>query len=91
MRILALDAIRDVGLKKGDYMGHSHTFKNLRTTQWRPKLLGRIGTEKWTDQGKKSIVDRAKIKLDDILENHKPKPIATEKLSRINDLLEKFV
>jgi len=88
---LALDAIRDVGLKKGDYLAHAHTFKNVRGTQWRPKLFGRIGTEKWIDQGKKSIVDRAKIKLDDILKNHKPKPIANEKLSQINNLLERFV
>jgi len=88
---LALDVIRDVGLKKGDYLGHAHTFKNLRETQWRPKLFGRIGTEQWIDQGKKSIVDRAKIKLDDILENHKLKPIANEKLSLINNLLENFV
>jgi trimethylamine--corrinoid protein Co-methyltransferase len=77
-------------LKKGDYLAHNHTVKNLRKTQWRPKLLSRIGTEKWIEQGKKSIVDRAKIKLDDILKNHKPKPIDNKKLFQINTLLENF-
>ncbi|MBT6338175.1 MAG: hypothetical protein HOJ48_02650, partial [Desulfobacula sp.] len=82
--------IQDVGLKKGDYLAHNHTVKNLRKTQWRPKLLSRIGTEKWIEQGKKSIIDRAKSKLDDILNNHKPKPIDNKKLSQINTLLKNF-
>jgi len=88
---LALDAIRDVGLEKEDFLSHAHTVKHLRETQWRPKLLGRIGHKEWMEKGEKSIVDRAKNQLDDILKNHKPKPIPNEKLSQIKNLLEKFV
>ena len=88
---IALEVIRDVGLKKGDYLAHDHTVKNVRKTQWRPKLFSRIETEKWVDQGEKSIVDRARHKLDDILNNHKPKPMANKKSLQIDKLLEKFV
>jgi len=87
---LALDVIREVGLKKGDYLAHKHTAKHLRTTQWRPKLFGRIGHEKWAEQGKRTIIDRAKSQLDHILNNHKPKSINSEKLTQIKKLLEEF-
>lgn len=87
---LALDVIREVGLKKGDYLAHKHTAKHLRKTQWRPKLFGRVGHEKWSEQGKKSIIDRTKLQLDDILNNHQPKSIDTEKLNQIKKLIANF-
>lgn len=83
---LALATIKEVGLKKGDYLTHSHTAKNFRETQWQPELFSRVGAEK----GEKSIVDRAKYKLIDILNNHKPKPIVNDKLSQIDQLIERF-
>lgn len=88
---LALDVIREVGLKKGDFLSHAHTLKYVRETQWRPKLLGRIGHKEWMEKGELSIVDRAKSQLGDILKNHKPTPIPNEKLSLIKNLLIKFV
>ena len=88
---MAIEVIREVGLKKGDYLAHDHTIKNLRKTQWRPKLFSRIGIEKWVDQGEKSIVDRARYKLNDILNNHKPKQLSNAKSLQINNLLEKFI
>lgn len=87
---LALDVIREVGLRKGDYLAHKHTVQHLRKTQWRPKLFGRIGHEKWVEQGKRTIIDRAKSQLDDILDTHKPKSIGAKQLTQIKELLDKF-
>jgi trimethylamine--corrinoid protein Co-methyltransferase len=70
----ALDIIREVG-PGGEFLTHEHTFKHLRTTQWRPKLISRLGYEDWEASGKTGLLDRARLKLDDILKNHHPEPI----------------
>lgn len=72
---LGLEAIRDVGVKRGDFLAHPHTFRHARATQWRPKLFNRIGHDKWVQQGRPSIAERAKARLKEILETHTPSPI----------------
>jgi trimethylamine--corrinoid protein Co-methyltransferase len=67
----ALDVIREVG-PHGEFLSHEHTYRHLRTTQWRPKLISRSGYEDWEVSGKTSLLDRARLKLDDILKNHHP-------------------
>jgi trimethylamine--corrinoid protein Co-methyltransferase len=62
---MALDVIREVG-PKGEFLSHDHTFKHLRSTQWRPKLISRSGYEEWEASGKLSLLDRARIKLSEI-------------------------
>ena len=43
---MALDVIREVG-PAGEFLSHEHTYKHLRSTQWRPKLICRSGYEEW--------------------------------------------
>jgi len=38
----ALNVIREVG-PHGEFLSHEHTYRHLRTTQWRPKLISRSG------------------------------------------------
>lgn len=87
--MLALDAIREVG-PEGHFLTHGHTLKHLRSTQWRPKLLYRVGHGKWEETGTPSLLDRARKRLHEIMENHRPVAIPKEKAQAIQSLVDQF-
>ena len=72
---LAVDVIRQVGAA-GEFITHEHTFKHMKTVQSQPDLIDRRmrdvdGTHE------KRFYQRACEKAIDILENHKPGPVAS--------------
>jgi trimethylamine--corrinoid protein Co-methyltransferase len=86
---MALDVIREVG-PAGEFLSHEHTFKHLRGTQWRPKLISRCGYEEWEASGEMSLLDRARVKLDAILETHHPEPVPESLRREIHELTESY-
>jgi trimethylamine---corrinoid protein Co-methyltransferase len=86
---LAVDVIREVGFQD-NFLTHPHTLRHLRTTQWRPKLLNRKGYEKWEAAGSTSLLERARKRLDQILEEHQPQPIPPEQALKIQTLVDQF-
>ena len=71
---LALDVIREVGAD-GNFLVHRHTLEHLQSTQWRPELISRTGYEKWEASGSTGLLERAKKKLQQVLQEHRPIPI----------------
>lgn len=86
---LAVNVIGE-GARQGQFLTHSHTMKHLRAVQWRPRLICRQSHEKWEQQGKTSLLDRARNRLKEILENHQPKLIATETADAVSELVNRF-
>jgi trimethylamine--corrinoid protein Co-methyltransferase len=91
--MLALDVIRNVG-HGGNFLTHEHTFKHCRSTQWRPILFNRKGYDEWEERGKLSLLERARGRLLEILETHRPIEISAEKMREIENIIplmgEKF-
>jgi trimethylamine--corrinoid protein Co-methyltransferase len=86
---LAVDVIREVGAD-GNFLGHLHTLQHLQSTQWRPKLISRMGYEKWQSSGSTSLLERARQKLQEILQAHRPVPISPEQAGQIQKRVEQF-
>jgi len=86
---LALDVIREVG-SEGNFLVHMHTLEHMQSTQWRPKLISRMGYEKWEASGSTSLLDRAKNKLQKVLKEHQPIPIPTDKARLIQKRVDQF-
>lgn len=86
---LALDVIREVG-PGGHFLTHPHTLSHLRSTQWRPRLLNRLGYEKWTETGRTSLLMRARRRLSEILENHWPLSPDPDKLEALRTRADNF-
>lgn len=87
--MLGLDVVREVG-HTGNFLTHDHTLKHLRATQWRPKLISRSSYEKWQRSGRTSFLDRARQRLSDILDKHRPLPVHEEKAHAIQSRVDKF-
>jgi len=86
---LALDAIREAA-SEGDFLTHPHTLKYLRQTQWRPKLISRMGYEEWHSAGGTSLLERSQKKLQNILRDHQPVPIHAKQAREIQKIVDQF-
>lgn len=84
---LALDVIHEVG-HQGDFIGTRHTRDHFREN-WYPKLFDRNNFEEWSAAGGMSMRRRANEQIDAILEAHKPQPLATGVLDRIDHVVER--
>ena len=87
---LALDVIEQAG-QDGNFLGHPHTRENVRTTQWRPKLLTRLGYNAWKEAGEKDLRARTLERLEQVLAAHESEPISQEKLKLVEQRVGRFV
>ena len=86
---LALDVIEEAG-RSGNYLGHKHTRKNMRTTQWRPKLMSRLGYNAWHDAGEPDLRTRTLARLDKLLATHEPEPVPEDLLAQIEARVARY-
>ncbi len=86
---LALDVIQEVGAE-GNFLIHPHTLENMPSTQWRPELFNRAGYDKWQAAGSTSLLERAKKKLAQVLQDHRPIPLTADKAGLIRELVDQF-
>ncbi len=71
---IALKVIGEAA-RTGQFLTHPHTLKHLRAVQWRPKLMNRMGYEKWSQSGGLSLLDRAAKRTEEILAGHRTRPL----------------
>lgn len=74
---LAVDVIEQVG-PGGHYLTQEHTRQHFRTELWFPTLMDRQMRRGWEADGKKTMAQRVRVKVVDILERHEPMPIPAE-------------
>jgi len=81
---LAIDLINEVGPIPGHYLSKAHTRKWWKKEQFVPKVADRLTYPEWLKKGKKSCIDYAKERMDEILAAHKVDPPLTD--SQENDI-----
>jgi len=86
---LAVEVIRQVGAD-GNFLAHLHTLQHLASTQWRPKLISRMGNDKWQASGSTTLQERARRKLEKILHEHQPVPVPEEHARQIQTIVDQF-
>jgi trimethylamine--corrinoid protein Co-methyltransferase len=85
---LALDAIEKVGPGK-NFLTQRHTIDHMRTEFFMPNLIDRRSFDAWSQSGSKSLRERAREKVKDILANHKVPPMDTEVQRKVDAIIEK--
>jgi trimethylamine--corrinoid protein Co-methyltransferase len=86
---MALPVIAEAG-KTGHFLTHPHSLKHLRSVQWRPKLMNRLGYEKWTKLGGAGLLEKAIRKTDEILSGHQAQPLDPAKARKIEAVCAGF-
>jgi len=75
---LAIDLINEVGPIPGHYLDKAHTRNWWKKEQLVPKVADRLTYPEWMKAGKKSCIDYAKERVDEILAVHKVDPPLTD-------------
>lgn len=73
---LALDVINEVG-PDGSFLRTKHTLQNFRT-RWYPTIIERDNYKGWLERGSLDLSQRAAVRVDQILGDHKPQPLPEE-------------
>ncbi len=74
---LGIDVLEEVG-PGGTLIDRMHTAEYFRRELWFPKLLDRNYYQAWLDGGGQNMQQRCKVMKEEILESHKPEPVAAE-------------
>ncbi len=83
---LAVDVIERVG-PGGQYLTQEHTRRHFRAETWLPTLMDRQMRRGWEASGRKTMADRVRAKVLDILEHHQPMPIPAEVEARLKAIV----
>ncbi|HIZ77932.1 MAG TPA: trimethylamine methyltransferase family protein [Firmicutes bacterium] len=87
----AVDVVRDVvddPSYGGNFLGHPHTMKHLRSELWKPYMSDRDIYENWQNAGSKNFTERAHELVVDILANHHPQPISDDKVKAVEAVVQ---
>ena len=85
---MALDLIDEVGPIPGFYLDKEHTRKWWKLEHFIPKVADRLSLPEWMENGKKSALDYAKERMDEILATHKPEPLTPKQEEDVEKILE---
>jgi trimethylamine--corrinoid protein Co-methyltransferase len=83
---LAVDVIEQVG-PGGHYLTQEHTRTHFRSETWLPTLMDRQMRRAWEAAGSQTMANRVRTKVIDILEHHKPLPIADKAEARLREIV----
>ena len=84
---VALNLIDQIVQADGDFLSTDHTAEHFRIDHY-PDLLHRHNYDAWQAQGGKTLSDRAKQRVDEILSDHKPEPLPANVSRRLRDIVE---
>jgi trimethylamine--corrinoid protein Co-methyltransferase len=71
---LALEVIDRVG-PEGHFLSDEHTYDHFRANFWFPSLLDRHNWEEWEAAGSRTLQQRVRERVIDLIENHQPRPL----------------
>jgi len=74
---LALEVIRQVG-PGGNFLQEKHTLDFFLKEHWQPGIFNRKNLPNWIKDGRKKAEDKLLQKTREILDAHKPEPLAAE-------------
>jgi trimethylamine--corrinoid protein Co-methyltransferase len=83
---LALDVIDAVG-PHGDFLSTDHTLRHYKE-DWYPALFDRNNFENWSAAGAKSLRERARERVEQVVADHRPAPLPQDVQARIDAIVE---
>ena len=85
--MINIDTIKEVG-STGTFLSAKQTRTLWKTEDYMPKIFDKTSYQEWLAGGKKTIIEKAKERMEDILANHKPKPLTDEQDREIDRILK---
>jgi len=83
---LAVDVISRVG-PGGHFLDDEHTISHFKKEIWIPGLIDRSNLEDWDKAGRKSMGDRARQRVHQILETHQAQPLEEKMVQELKAII----
>lgn len=84
---MALDLINEIGPIPGHFLGTAQTRQLWKKEFYVPKCSDRLTYPEWMKDGKKSCIDYAKKRMEEILSTHKITPLTDEQENNLEKAL----
>ena len=84
---LAVNLINEVGPIPGQFLGTEHTRRLWKSELLIPQLADRVGYSEWVAGGKKTSLDFARHKYEEILASHNPRPLSRNQEEQIDEIM----
>jgi trimethylamine--corrinoid protein Co-methyltransferase len=89
---LALNELREVGTKGGDFLRLRHTLTWFRREHYLPgKLVDRQPFETWQEEGSLTSLDRARTRVKEILSTHEVPPLTKAQYHDLDAVVKVFL
>ena len=85
---LATDLIEQVGPIPGHFLNRKHTREWWRHEQFVPASADKLTYPEWVQRGRKSCIELARERVEDILASHSPPPLTDSQEEEIERILE---
>jgi len=85
-KTIDLEMIDQVG-PGGHFLGEEHTYQHFRSG-WIPELFDRSSHEAWEKDGRQTLGDRSRARVQEIFETHTPPALEKAVLSRMDAVIE---
>jgi trimethylamine--corrinoid protein Co-methyltransferase len=85
---LALELIHEVGPSPGSYLGKKHTRLNWQKECFVPQAADLLSYQEWLTKGRKTTIDLARERMEQILSTHQVQPISAEQDKSIDRILD---
>ena len=83
---IGLDLIKDVG-SDGTFLNSKQTRTMWKTEDYMPKVFDKSSYQEWTNNGRKTVLDKAKQRYEEIIATHKPLPLTDKQDEEIESIL----
>jgi trimethylamine--corrinoid protein Co-methyltransferase len=85
---MAVELIEKVGPSPGHYLDKEHTIKWWKKEQFMPKAADSTGYAEWIESGKKTAINYAKERMEEIRASHTPTALADDQDKEIAKILQ---
>ncbi len=86
---IGVDEIAKVG-PGGNYLTSKGTIDKFKEDVWSPKIIDRNVYESWEEKGKKTLRDRARDKVQKILESHEPERLDEDVSDELTEIVKRY-
>jgi len=84
---IGLDIIKNVG-SDGTFLNTKQTRTMWKSEDYMPAIFDKSSYQEWLGSGKKSVIDKAKDKYEEIIATYKPNPLTPQQDSEIDRILK---
>ncbi|MCL5072607.1 MAG: trimethylamine methyltransferase family protein [Actinobacteria bacterium] len=85
---IGLDTILEVGVNPGTFLNTKQTRLFWKDEDYQTKVFDKLSYKEWVESGRKTVIEKAKERMEQIIATHKPSKLTPEQDEEITKILK---